>query len=132
MASLSEIRAGLAANLGALRGFQIFPYVLSNPTPPVAWVRPSSDTFVEYHRAMGALDNWHMVVQVYVSTTADIGAQKKLDALIDSIKGVIESDKTLGGVAQDVFLESGSGYLEYARPDGTTALGAEFSVLVIS
>lgn len=135
MATLAQIRDGLRENLSSLSGFQISPYVLANPTPPVAWVRPSSETFVEYHRAMGAAatrNEWHMVIQVYVATATDIGAQKKLDSLIDSIKGVVESDKTLGGIAQDVFLESGSGYLEYARTDGTTALGAEFAVRVIS
>ena len=137
MASIAAIRAGLAANLGTL-GFKVSPYVLANPTPPVAWIRPSSETVVEYHRTMaggtvlGGKQDWHMLVQAYVGTVADIGSQKKLDSLIDQIPALIESDRTLGGVAQDVFVEGCNGYLEYSRPDGSTVLGAEWQVLVVA
>lgn len=137
MTTLAAIRAGLAANLASVRGVQVSAYVLANPTLPVIWVRPATEP-VQYHKAMGnGHDEWMMVVQAYVGTASDLGAQKKLDELLassgaTSVKAAIESDKTLAGAAADLMVTSCSGYLEYSRPDGTTALGAEWNVRVLN
>lgn len=135
MTTLAAIRDGLRANLASIPGVQVSAYVLSNPVLPVVWIRPASDA-VDYHRAMGnGLDEWSMLVQAYVGTPSDLGAQKKLDELLassgsSSVKAAIESDKTLNGAASDLIVDSCTGYLEYARPDGSTALGAEWNVRV--
>lgn len=137
MSTLADVREGLRANLSSIPGAQVSAYVLSNPTLPTIWVRPAAEV-VTYHRAMGnGVENWTLLVQAYVGVPSDIGAQKKLDEFLasagaSSVKAAIESDKTLGGSANDLAVQNCSGYLEYARPDGTTALGAEWTVLVLT
>lgn len=134
MATLANVRAGMAANLSALNGIQVSAYVLASPSLPVIWVRPAPDIGITYHQAMrNGLEEWSMLVQAYVADTLDIGAQKALDNLIagsTSVRAALEADKTLGGAAQDLMVESCSGYRQYGKPDGTTAHGAEWSVLV--
>lgn len=133
--NLSAIREGLADNLETIGGFQVSPYVLSNFTPPALMVRPALDPAIDYHQAMGNhFSDVHMTVIAYVGTASDIGAQKKLDSLIDSntIVDAIEADKTLGGACCDLSVETCHAYQEYARPDGSTVLGAEWTVLVLA
>jgi hypothetical protein len=135
--SLEAIRAGLKDNLER-DGVLVSPYVLSNPTLPVIWIRPSPTEGIEYHQAMGnGVENWTMLVQAYVGIPTDIAAQKTLDEMIsstgtNSVKAAIESDKTLGGAAHDLIVKKCSGYLEYQRTDGSVALGAEWEVLVLA
>lgn len=136
-ASLADIRQGLAANLAVLDGIQVSAYVLGNPSLPTIWVRPSPSDGFEYHRAFAnGLESWTMLVQAYfASGISDIGAQKNLDALLEStgatsVKAAIEADKTLGGVIKDLKVTTCTGYLEYGRPDGTTALGCDWTVVV--
>ena len=114
MSSLADIRMGIAANLGTLPcGVQVSAYVLANPTPPAIWVRPSSDTAVEYGQAMnGGSENWYMTVFGFVGAVSDIGAQKLLDEWIGtgtaaSVVDAIEADKTLGGACAVPHLDHG-------------------------
>ena len=136
--SIRSIRRALAANLESIPGCQVSAYVLANPTLPTLWVRPATDEAIEYHRAMGnGVENVHMTVQAYFGTSGDIAAQERLDDLLastgtKSVKAAIESDRTLGGAADDLVVQSCSGYQEYARPDGTTAFGAQWNVLVLT
>lgn len=138
-ASLTSVRTGIAANLAALgksQGIQVSAYVLSNPTLPTIWVRPDAAELITYHQAMqNGLEHWHLVVEAFVGTGTDIGAQVKLDGLVastgaSSVKAAIESDKTLGGVAQSLMVGDAHGYAEYARPDGSTVLGAKWQITV--
>jgi hypothetical protein len=136
MTLLAAVRAGLAANLANLPVAQVSAYILASPTLPVVWVRPAPSAGFDYHHTMrNGLEVWTMLVQAYVGTTTDIGAQKKLDELLatsggSSVKTAIESDKTLGGAALDLIVERCSGYQEYGRPDGSSVLGAEWTVQV--
>jgi hypothetical protein len=136
-ASLTAIRAGLAANLSGIAGVEnVSPYVLSNPTPPVIWVRPAPDELITYHGAMrNGLELWHLVVEAYVGVGSDVGAQMLLDTLVEStgassVKAALEADKTLGGAAADLKVDDAHGYAEYARPDGPSLLGCRWNVLV--
>lgn len=112
---MAEIRTGLAANLASLKalGFQVSPYLLANPTPPSIQVMPGE---VTYDRAMHrGLDYVEIVVQAYVALSTDLGGQQKLDQLIAptgaySIKTLIESDRTLGDVVDDLHVTKCSGY----------------------
>ena len=137
MASLAQIRQGLAANLAVLDGIQVSAYVLGNPTLPTVWVRPATAEGIEYHRAFAnGLENWTFTVQAFfASGISDIGAQQKLDELLastgaTSVKAALETDKTLGGLVKDLIVQTCTGYLEYGRPDGTTALGCDWTVVV--
>jgi hypothetical protein len=140
MSSLALIRAGLVANLNTLknsyRDMQISPYVLSNPTPPVIWVKPTQGNVTEYHQAMrNGQETWSLTVQAFVGAGGDKSAQILLDELVatsgaHSVKAAIEADLTLGGATDDLIVRRCISYQEYQRPDGTIALGAEWIVEV--
>lgn len=144
MSGLADIRAGLAANLSTLktsyRDMQISAYVLSNPTLPTIWVKPTPGAVTEYHQAFETMGNpdgrmtWSLTVQAWAGGV-DQATQMLLDELLDtsgshSVKAAIEADKTLGGAAQDTVVQRCISYQEYQRPDGTLALGAEWIVEV--
>jgi len=134
--TLTQIREGIAANLSAIAGWQVSPYMLASPTPPSIHVFPDT---IEYDKVMKrGLDDWFILVQAFVGTTSDIGAQQKLDEMLapsgaTSIKAAIESDKTLGGAVSSLQVVSCSGYRVYPRPGSSDAavLGAEWRVHVL-
>lgn len=138
MSSLALIRAGLVTNLNTLKStyqdMQILPYVLSNPTLPVIWVKPTPGAVTEYHQAMrDGQETWSMTVQAFVAGGGDKAAQIVLDELLDtsgghSLKAAIEADKTLGGATDDLIVRRCSSYQEYQRTDGTLVIGADWIV----
>ncbi len=138
MSSLAAIRAGLVTNLNTLKAtyqdMQISAYILSNPTPPVIWVKPTPGAVTEYHQAMmNGQETWSLTVQAFVASGGDITAQMVLDELLattgaHSVKAAIEADKTLGGATDDLIVRRCISYQEYQRVDGSMALGAEWIV----
>jgi hypothetical protein len=140
MSSLAAIRAGLVTNLNTLKStyvdMQISPYVLSNPTPPVIWVKPTQGNVTEYHQAMrNGQETWTLTVQAFVGSGGDKTAQIVLDELLNttgprSVKAAIEVDLTLGGATDDLIVRRCISYQEYQRADGTILLGAEWIVEV--
>lgn len=135
MASLTDIREALAANLASITGLQQSAYLLSNPTPPAAEVQPSE---IDYDAAFQrGMDEWTLIVRVFVGVSSDIGAQKRLDGMIassgaSSIKAAVESDRTLGGAVDDLRVTRCTGYRVFAREGGAGVLGAEWEVQVIA
>ena len=135
MPSMETLREALAANLAGITGLQQSAYMLGNPTPPCAEVMPAS---IEYDKAMQrGLDTVNFTVRVYVGTTTDIGAQKRLDVMLDpagsnSVKAAVESDRTLGGAAASLRVKSCSGYRIYQNQAGGPLLGAEWAVEVLA
>lgn len=135
MASFTDIREALAANLASVTGLQENAYVLSQPTPPAAEVMPAP---IEYDRAFGrGLDRLNFIVRVFVGFTQDIGAQKRLDSMLAStgaasIKTALESDKTLGGLVDDLHVTGTSGYQLFSRAGSAPVLGAEWQVTILS
>jgi hypothetical protein len=113
VATIAQIREGLAANLSTISGIQISAYLLASPTPPAIHVVPSS---IAYDRTFArGIDRVEMTVQAFVGMGLDQGAQIALDELLAptgarSVKTAIEADKTLGGVVQDVWVSAMSGY----------------------
>jgi hypothetical protein len=137
VSSLALIRAGLVTNLNTLKttyqDMQISPYILSNPTLPTIWVKPTPGGVTEYHQAMrDGQETWFITVQAF-SPGLDQAAQIWLDELVTtsgahSVKAAIEADKTLGGAAHDLIVRRCISYQEYQRVDGSMALGAEWIV----
>src|SRR4029077_10195860 len=126
-------RQGLAANLSTLQGIQVSPYMLANATPPTVHLYPGGAAGdITYDLAFQrGLDNWPFTVQAFVGLTSDIGAQALLDTFIapsgsQSIKTVLESDSTLGGLVNDVTVVSCTGYRIYRRDGAAPVLGAEW------
>jgi hypothetical protein len=131
VASPSDIRQGIADSLASL-DMQVSPYVLTNPTPPCAYVSRGA---IEYDGAMGrSHDNWTFVVTVLVGFVHDIGAQMVLDGYAKShgptsIKTLIEADRTLGGTVIKAWVTDTSPERVY-QLEGIqhAAVGAEWTV----
>jgi hypothetical protein len=136
-ATLTQIRQGLAATLSTLQGIQVSPYMLSNATPPAVHLYPGGAAGdITYDLAFQrGLDMWPFTVQAFVGLTSDIGAQVMLDQFIapsgpQSIKTVMESNPTLGGLVDDTQVVSCTGYRIYRRDGAGPVLGAEWHLTV--
>ena len=125
------IRSGIADNLRSISGLQVLDFVANQVTPPSADVRRGP---LEYDQAMdGGLHRPTMLVRVYVSNVTDQGSQAKLDSYLDpdgvnSVKAAIESDRTLGGVVDDLHVTSATGAQTYGLEGQPTMLGSEWTV----
>ena len=130
--TVAQIRSGIATNLATVTDVQVLAYVLSNPTPPAFAVFPAA---CDYNQAMArGLDRWTFTVQAIVSAASDQDGQKQLDTYLaptgsTSVRAAIESDRTLGGVVDNLVVTRVSGYQLYADERGAN-LGAEWSVEV--
>jgi hypothetical protein len=138
VSQIGDLRGGLKDNLRAIPfGLQINMYAMANPTPPGIHLWPSA--IPSYHRTFGAplgISEYEFTVQAYVAFTTDIGAQELLDQFLGdegelSVAVAIESDKTLGGNADDLMVQSSPGYDFADSPTGTPLLLAEWIVTVI-
>jgi hypothetical protein len=137
VASLADIRAGLAANLSTIKGVQISAYQMANPTPPCLQVMgPSEADGVVFDRAFAhGHHNWNIEVLALVALTSDIGSQVLLDEMIEttgasSVKEAIETDPTLGGACQTLDVTTLGGYSPYTIEGRGPMIGARWNVLV--
>jgi hypothetical protein len=137
MGKLAAIRQGIAANLAALNGtagVQVSAYVLAEPTPPTVQVLPAPITY-DVTMARG-VDEYTLTVQALAPLAADaVHAQHLLDELIDepnSIKSLIEADRTLGGVAHHLRVTDCSGYQVVSLEGRGPTLFCEWTVVVLA
>jgi hypothetical protein len=134
MASISDIRTAMAANLATIPGLRVSSFVPDTPNPPIAVIEPVS---IAYDTAMHrGLDNLTFTVSIMVGRQSDRTAQASLDAYCGSsgkysVKTAIESDRTLGGNANDCRVTGLTSYGSVTIGD-TIYLAAEFSVTVYS
>lgn len=109
--TVSQIKTGLAANLATVSGLRAYAYQPDNVNTPFAW--PLLDS-IQYNGAMGGgLITHKFTISVVVGRSAERTAQTLLDGYLSyagaiSIRQAIESDRTLGGVVQDLIVESAS------------------------
>jgi hypothetical protein len=133
MASISDIRAGIAANLATIPGLRTSAEIPDNPNPPVAIVSLDSVTYDRAY-AKGMVD-YNFTVTVIVGRSAERIAQRTLDTYIstgqNSIKNAIELDKSLGGTAYDCRVTSLNSIGSIQLNDNTY-LAADFTVTVIA
>lgn len=132
MATLSAMRTALASNLSGITGLRTAATMPDQPNPPVAIVMPQS---VSYDTSMArGLDTYEFVLLVIVGRVDERTAQNLLDGYCNptgatSIKAAIESDRTLGGQANDLRVTDMRNYSSV--PVGEiTYLAAEFVVTV--
>lgn len=127
----TAIRAGLAANLGAIANLQVSPYMLANATPPFAFVDEGE---IEYDEAMGGgLDVLEFLIVVGVQYTTDEGSQVTMDALRDPLTGIkhyVETDPTLGGACDTCRVTKASKPMPRGPEGAPTMLICEFTVEV--
>lgn len=106
MASLADIRSGIRANLVAAGFNDVNLYTTSNPAPTCFEIDLANEG-VNFDQAFNrGLVELALVVRAVIADTVDVEAQVKLDTYIDGaastdVKAAIESDRTLGGAAQN-------------------------------
>jgi hypothetical protein len=129
-----DIRAGLRANIKAnIPNLQVSSYVLANPTPPGVHIYPGETRFdLAMNRGLDEVD---FIVQAFVAHTGDQGSQSYLDDLRDptgdrSIKAAVESDLTLGGVAEDLRVVSLTEYRMLVTADNRALITTDWLVTV--
>jgi hypothetical protein len=131
MASISELRAGIKANLATISGLRVSDFQPDNINPPVAIVFPITVNYDDtFQRGM---QTYTFSVQVIVGRQSERSGQNSIDAYCSStgassIKLAIESNKTLGGKAFDTRVTDMRNYGELLVGE-VNYLSAEFVVL---
>ena len=134
MATMTNLRSGLANRLATISGLRTSATLPDQPTPPQAVVYPDR---VTYDTAFGrGSDEYTFIVLVIVGRIAERSAQTSLDSYCNpsgatSIKAAIEGDPTLGGNALDCRVTEMRGQGSLAIGD-VSYLTAEFVVSVIA
>jgi hypothetical protein len=131
-ATVSQVAEGLKARLATVTGLRTFSYQPEQVNPPVAF--PVLDS-IDYHRAFGGGDvQMRFTIIVIVGRYLDRVAHTNLDGFLSfsgatSLRAAIEGDKTLGGVAETLVMDSSLsiGSLAIAEAE---YLQVSFSVLV--
>ena len=135
MASLSSIRSGIATNLENISSLTVFGFVPDSIEPPTAVVGVVDN--IEYDTSMSrGADTYSIPVFLYVSRVDAQDAQDTLDGFLassgsSSVKTQIESDVTLGGVANSARVVEADNYGVYSI-NNIDYLGCEFTVEVIA
>jgi len=131
MASITELRAGIKANLATINGLRVSDYQPDSINPPVAIVFPVSLNYDEtFYRGM---QTYTFAVQIIVGRVSERTGQSTIDSYCsstgsNSIKLAIESDKTLSGKAFDLRVTDMRNYGELLVGE-VNYLSAEFVVL---
>jgi len=133
MASISELRAGLATNLSTLKGLRVVDTLPDVVNPPMAMIGLNK---VVYNRQNNrAMSEYTFQVTVVVGRVSERTAQRALDVLVapgeGSIKYAIESDRSLDGKAFDVFVPELSA-IGAVNINAIDYYSAEFSVQVFA
>lgn len=130
--TLYGIRAGLRSNItGALGGVNMTGYLLTPPEPPcfeIDFPPDSLTPFTEFGKKGGELD---IVVRGIVALGESDDAQALLDTWLsgsNNVASAIESDKTLGGAVDDLYVTQVTGHRRLLTPDNTMLLCAEWTV----
>lgn len=131
-ATVSQVADGLKARLATISGLRTFSFQPEQVNPPVAFPVLES---IDYHKAFGGGDvRMSFTIIVIVGRYVDRVAHANLDGFLSfdgatSLRAAIEGDRTLGGVAQTLIMDSSLsiGALAVAEAE---FLQVSFSVLV--
>ena len=122
----------LAAKLATISGLRTAALIPEDPKPPVAVVTFDS---VNYDTSMGrGLDEYTFRVILVIGRVNTRGAEQNLDAFLSgsgskSVKAAIESDRTLGGEANDLRVTTGTNLREVVVSEATY-LASDFVITV--
>lgn len=130
-ATVTELKQGLATTLAAgISGLRTYAYQPDQINIPMAW--PTLET-VEYHGAMGnGLVTHTFTVTCVVGRIAERAAQQRLDSYVSydaGVRAALEADKTLGGYARTLIVESADNFTTIDAGDATY-LAVSFRVVV--
>ncbi|MCZ7536284.1 MAG: hypothetical protein M5T61_10390 [Acidimicrobiia bacterium] len=136
---VAVLRRGIADALAPLtlgeQGGQVHPYRLSSPTAPCMFVT-LGDPSVSYDEAGNrGVDLYRLRIVAYAGAVDDEPSQRILDRWIApsgaaSVKGLCETDPTLGGVALDLRVTQVSDYQVATREGAGAVLAVVFDVEV--
>lgn len=131
MALISQLRSGIATNLGTITGLRTAATMPDNPNPPIAIVVPNNVSFDDTFKR--GMQTYAFTVLLVVGRADERTAQNNLDAYVSStgsssVKLAIESDKKLGGYAFDTRVTEMRNYGQISIGE-VTYLSAEFTVL---
>jgi hypothetical protein len=115
--SISAIRQGLATNLATLPETQVSPFIIA-PTPPTIWV---ATVTIEFDKAYGNRTTGELYTDQYTATIqamVDMSDLQRGQELLDqymagsgsySVKAALESDQTLSGAADTLWVSETTG-----------------------
>lgn len=133
MATISELRQGLATNLQTISGLRVVDTLPDLVNPPMAMIGLTKVAYNQQNQR--SMAEYTFQVTVVVGRVSERTAQATLDVLVapgsGSVKYAIESDRTLGGKAFDTFIPELSAYGAVSI-NGIDYLSAEFSVQVFA
>ena len=131
--AISDLRAGLAANLTTITGLRVVETLPDLVNPPMAMIAIDKVAFNKQNNR--SMAEYTFKVMVVLGRVSERIAQKNMDVLIapgaGSIKFAIESDRTLDGNAFDVFVAE-TGAIGAVSINGIDYYSAEFSVQVFA
>ncbi len=131
ISSTEQIKVGIALNMtDRISGMQVLPYVRDQVLPPAADIRRGP---MEYDQSMvGGIHRLTILVRVFVASVMDKSAQAQLDSYLapdgdNSIKAAIESDRSLGGLIDDLHVTGATGEQAYTMGQ-VQMTGSEWTV----
>jgi len=131
--SISLLRAGLAKNLQTIKGLRVVETLPDLVNPPMAMIGLTKVSYNQQNQR--SMAEYAFQVTVVLGRVSERTAQQGLDVLVapgeGSVKYALESDRTLGGDAYDVFVPELSAYGAVSI-NGIDYLSAEFSVQVFA
>jgi hypothetical protein len=131
--AISDLRTGLGNNLKTISGLRVVETLPDLVNPPMAMIGLDKITYNRQNNR--AMSEYTFKVTVVVGRVSERTAQASLDVLVapgsGSVKYAVESDRTLGGWAFDVFVPELSVYGS-VNINGIDYLSAEFSVQVFA
>jgi hypothetical protein len=131
--SISLLRAGLAKNLGTIKGLRVVETLPDLVNPPMAMIGLAKVAYNQQNQR--SMAEYTFQVTVVLGRVSERTAQRDMDVLVapgeGSVKYAIESDRTLGGNAYEVFVPELSA-IGAVSINGINYFSAEFSVQVFA
>jgi hypothetical protein len=131
--SISVLRAGLAKNLGTIKGLRVVETLPDLVNPPMAMIGLAKVAYNQQNQR--SMAEYTFQVTVVLGRVSERTAQRDMDVLVapgeGSVKYAIESDRTLGGNAYEVFVPELSA-IGALQVNGIDYYSAEFSVQVFA
>jgi hypothetical protein len=131
--AISDLRKGLANNLKKISGLRVVETLPDVVNPPMAMIGLAKVAYNQQNQR--SMAEYTFKITVVLGRVSERTAQQALDVLVapgaGSIKFAVESDRTLGGFAYEVFIPELSAY-GAITVNGIDYLSAEFSVQVFA
>jgi hypothetical protein len=131
--AISDLRTALGNNLRTISGLRVVDTLPDVVNPPMAMIGLAKIAYNQQNQR--SMAEYTFKITVVLGRVSERTAQQALDVLVapgsGSIKEAVESDRTLGGFAYEVFIPELSAY-GAITVNGIDYLSAEFSVQVFA